>query len=375
MKAASHRTEKKGSKGDSCKKHAEYTTDFGPPVAAPSDPIARSAGSSQLTYGSISPKARALGRDPDMSKTSYFRHESAIVEGETIGENTNIGAFAHVLRGARIGRDGNICDHVFIENDVIVGDRVTIKPGVQLWDGVTIEDDVFIGPNATFTNDGFPRSKYHSGKLGRIVVKKGASIGANATILPGLTIGQNAMVGAGAVISADVPPNTVLAGNPAQIIGYVGTSEAESVLETPREIGSHETSVAGVRLYRMPLVEDLRGWLSFGEVQGHLPFEIRRYFLVFGVTGEHIRGEHAHKRQHQFLICVHGRVHIVADDGHNREEFVLDSPDLGIHICPMVWAAQYRYSKDAVLLVLSSDKYDVDDYIRDHTEFLALVGA
>jgi dTDP-4-dehydrorhamnose 3,5-epimerase-like enzyme len=190
-----------------------------------------------------------------------------------------------------------------------------------------------------------------------------------------LTIGQNAMVGAGAVISADVPPNTVLAGNPAQIIGYVGTSEAESVLETPREIGSHETSVTGVRLYRMPLVEDLRGWLSFGEVQGHLPFEIRRYFLVFGVTGEHIRGEHAHKRQHQFLICVHGRVHIVADDGHNREEFVLDSPELGIHICPMVWAAQYRYSKDAVLLVLSSDKYDVDDYIRDHTEFLALVGA
>jgi UDP-2-acetamido-3-amino-2,3-dideoxy-glucuronate N-acetyltransferase len=312
-----------------------------------------------------------------MSNASYFKHDQAIVESETIGENTRVWAFAHILPGARIGRECNIGDHVFVENDVVVGDRVTIKCGVQLWDGLTIEDDVFIGPNATFTNDLFPQRKHHQhhAEPARTLVKRGASIGANATILPGITIGQGAVVEAGAVVTATVPPNTILTGNPAQISGYVGTSSAGSVIEAPREIGSHSTSVAGVRLHRMPLVEDLRGWLSFGEGQCDVPFEIRRYFLVFGVTGEHIRGEHAHKRLHQFLVCVHGRCHIVADDGRNREEFVLDRPDLAIHIPPMVWAVQYRYSKDAVLLALTSDAYDPNDYIRDHSEFLALVGA
>ena len=310
-----------------------------------------------------------------MPNASYFKHDKAIVESDTIGENTKVWAFAHILPGARIGRECDIGDRVLIESDVVVGDRVTIKCGAQLCNGVTIEDDVFIGPNAIFTNDPFPRSKRPLKKLARTVAKKGASVGANATILPGLTIGQGAVVGAGAVLSADAPPNTVLTGNPARIAGYIGTSVAESVLEAPHEIGSRETSVAGVRLHRLPLVEDLRGPVSFGEVQTHIPFEIRRYFLVFGVTGEHIRGEHAHKRLQQFLICVHGRCHLVADDGHNREEFVLDRPDVGVYIPPMVWAVQYRYGKDAVLLVLTSDKYDPDDYIRDHSEFLALVGA
>jgi acetyltransferase-like isoleucine patch superfamily enzyme/dTDP-4-dehydrorhamnose 3,5-epimerase-like enzyme len=305
---------------------------------------------------------------------SYFKHEQGIVESHTIGDGTKVWAFAHILPGARIGRECNICDHVFIENDVIVGDRVTIKPGVQLWDGVTIEDDVFIGPNATFTNDRFPRSKRYREECPRTVVEKGASIGANATILPGLRIGQNAMVGAGAVITANAPPNTILVGNPARIMSYVGTTKAASALGAPREAGSSATSVAEVRLHRLPLIEDLRGWLSFGEAQLHVPFEIRRYFLVFGVTGEHIRGEHAHKRLHQFLICVHGRCHVIADDGTHREEFVLDRPDIGLHIPPMVWAAQYRYSKDAVLLVLASDRYEADDYIRDYPEFQALLG-
>jgi UDP-2-acetamido-3-amino-2,3-dideoxy-glucuronate N-acetyltransferase len=307
--------------------------------------------------------------------TAFFQHEQAIVESTTIGEKTSIWAFAHILPQARIGRECNICDHVFIENDVVVGDRVTIKSGVQLWDGVTIEDDVFIGPNATFTNDPFPRSKQRPEQFARTLVKKGASIGANATILPGLTIGSGATVGAGAVITANVPPNAVLVGNPARIVSYTGTGEPGALLEAPPEPGSRDAGVAGVRLYRLPLVEDLRGSLSFGEVARHVPFEVRRYFLVFDVTGEHIRGEHAHKRLQQFLVCVHGRCHVIADDGHNREEFVLDRPDIAVYIPPMVWAAQYRYSRDAVLLVLASDYYDPSDYIRDHAEFLALVGA
>ena len=152
---------------------------------------------------------------------SYFKHPNALVESETIGADTRVWAFAHILPGARIGSGCNICDGVFIENDVVVGDDVTIKCGVQLWDGITVENGVFIGPNATFTNDGFPRSKQSGFELLRTLVKAGATIGANATILPGLTIGLNAMVGAGAVVTRNVPDNAIVMGNPARISGYV----------------------------------------------------------------------------------------------------------------------------------------------------------
>jgi acetyltransferase-like isoleucine patch superfamily enzyme len=147
----------------------------------------------------------------------YFQHASAIVESEKIGSGTRIWAFTHVLPDARIGSDCNICDHVFVENDVIIGDRVTIKCGVQIWDGLRIDDDVFVGPNATFTNDIYPRSKQEFNLLGTHV-KKGATIGANATILPGLIIGEKAMVGAGAVVTKDVPPEVLVVGNPARIV-------------------------------------------------------------------------------------------------------------------------------------------------------------
>ncbi len=151
----------------------------------------------------------------------YFRHPAALVESARIGRGTRIWAFAHVLPGATIGEDCNICDHTFIENDVVVGDRVTIKCGVQLWDGVRLEDDVFVGPNATFTNDRMPRSKQRPPALLQTFVRKGASIGANATILPGIEIGAGAMVAAGAVVTKDVPPRALVMGNPARVRRYV----------------------------------------------------------------------------------------------------------------------------------------------------------
>jgi len=153
---------------------------------------------------------------------SIFTHEKSDVQSSTIGAGTKIWQYVVVLKNAVIGEDCNICSHCFIENDVVIGDRVTIKCGVQIWDGLRIEDDVFIGPNATFTNDPYPRSKQEFALL-QTVIKKGATIGANATILPDITIGENAMVGAGSVVTKDVPPNVLVVGNPARIIKTVET--------------------------------------------------------------------------------------------------------------------------------------------------------
>lgn len=149
----------------------------------------------------------------------FFAHSHALVESQQIGNNTRIWAFAHILPGARIGADCNICDHVFIENDVVIGDRVTIKCGVQIWDGISLGDDVLVGPNATFTNDLYPRSRQPF-QLRRTLVERGVSIGANATILCGITLGEGAMIGAGSVVLKDVPPYAVVVGNPARIVRY-----------------------------------------------------------------------------------------------------------------------------------------------------------
>lgn len=143
-------------------------------------------------------------------------HQLSDCKSTNIGDNTNIWQFCVIFPNAKIGNNCNICANVLIENDVTVGNNVTIKCGVQLWDGITIEDNVFIGPNATFTNDLFPRSKVYPEKFERTIIKKGASIGANATILCGITIGENAMIGAGSVVTKDIPDGEVWYGNPAK---------------------------------------------------------------------------------------------------------------------------------------------------------------
>jgi len=309
--------------------------------------------------------------------SDFFQHPNALVETQNIGKGTRVWAFAHVLPDAIIGADCNLCDHIFIENDVIVGDRVTVKSGVQLWDGITLEDDVFVGPNATFTNDPFPRSKKYPEKFPRTVIRKGASIGANATILPGLTIGQYAMVGAGTVVTKDVPPYAIVVGNPARIIGYVDSDRERAASRSSvdqAEVQERAVGVRGVSVVKLPLVVDLRGSLSFAETGQFLPFIPQRYFLVFDVPSREVRGEHAHRTCHQFLVCIKGSCSVMVDDGQHRAEVLLDRPNLGVHVPPMVWATEYKYSADAVLLVLASDVYKAEDYIRDYDLFLKELG-
>ncbi|HEY2818054.1 MAG TPA: WxcM-like domain-containing protein [Casimicrobiaceae bacterium] len=306
----------------------------------------------------------------------YFVHPNALCESTHIGAGTRIWAFAHVLPRAQIGSECNVCDHVFVENDVVIGDRVTIKSGVQIWDGVRLEDDVFIGPNATFTNDPFPRSKHRPVSFMPTLVCQHASVGANATILPGLTIGRDAMVGAGAVVTRSVPPAAIVAGNPARIVGYVDSRDDRSIAAVSHTDSAsiEPTRVAGVVVHDLPLVHDLRGNLTVGEVPADVPFSPKRYFLVLDVPTGETRGSHAHRECAQFLVCVTGSCAVVVDDGTNRLEIALDRPSRALYIPPMVWATQYKYTRDAVLLVLASHSYDARDYIRDYDEFLTAVG-
>lgn len=309
--------------------------------------------------------------------SDFFQHPNALVESASIGPRTRIWAFVHILPGAQIGADCNLCDQVFLENDVQIGDRVTIKSGVQLWDGITVEDDVFIGPNAAFANDIFPRSKQYPSAFLRTLIRRGASIGANATILPGITIGAYAMIGAGAVVTADVPPYAIVVGNPARITGYVEDEKkhrahkiASAADSSPTAAQPGDLGVGGAKLLALPLVKDLRGSLSFAEVGQFLPFAPQRYFLVFDVPAREVRGEHAHRRCEQFLVCVKGQCSVMVDDGQRRVETLLNRPTLGLYLPPLVWGAQYNYSPDAALLVLASRPYEAEDYIRDYDQFL-----
>jgi acetyltransferase-like isoleucine patch superfamily enzyme/dTDP-4-dehydrorhamnose 3,5-epimerase-like enzyme len=307
---------------------------------------------------------------------SVFVHPQGLCESVQVGEGTRVWAFAHVLPRAKIGTDCNICDHVFIENDVTLGDRVTVKCGVQIWDGIAIGNDVFIGPNATFTNDRFPRSLQRLAEYPKTVVEDGASIGGNCTILPGLRIGRKAMIGAGAVVTKDVPPLAIVMGNPAKITGYVDTLVHPGATGTRTADGSvSASSVDGVKLFNLRLVEDLRGDLSVGEFGAQIPFQPKRYFIVFNVPNGNVRGEHAHCVCEQFLVCVKGSLAVIVDNGEHREEFVLDRPSLGLYLPPMIWGIQYRYSADAVLMVFASELYDPQDYIRDYDAFLKRIAA
>lgn len=293
-------------------------------------------------------------------------HPSADVQTAKIGEETTIWQFSVILPNAEIGSNCNINAHCFIENDVIMGNNVTLKCGVQLWDGTRIEDDVFIGPNATFTNDKYPRSKQHPENFPLITIKKGASIGANATILPGITIGEKSIVGAGAVVTQDVAANAIVKGVPAKITGYTDTlTHPKHIFDTQQK-----KKLSGPVLYTLSTIHDIRGNLVVGEYSKDLPFIPQRIFMVYNVPSSKVRGAHAHKECHQFLIATHGSVNVILDNGESREEYILSDASVGLYIKPGVWGIQYKYSSDAVLLVLASHGYDSADYIRDYNEFL-----
>lgn len=234
-----------------------------------------------------------------------------------------------------------------------------------------IDPSVTIGPRVVLAGD-------------RIELQEGVRLDAACVIGEGVTVGLGAWVRAGAVVLQSVPPNAIVEGNPAQVVGYRENTLADC-LAAPRHIdlSAHDhlprparlpLGVGDCALYFMRKISDTRGCLTVGEVPSEIPFTPARYFAVYGVPSIELRGEHAHKSCQQFLICLHGTCRVLLDDSERRCEVTLDRPDVGIFMPEMTWGTQYRYSRDAVLMVFASQPYEADDYLRTYDEFLAELG-
>lgn len=213
-----------------------------------------------------------------------------------------------------------------------------------------------------------------------IVICEGSKLDPAVVIGPGVTVGRGAWVRAGAVVLRSVPPNSIVEGNPAQVVGYLNPSisgvlgGAKSIdIQSFGNLGRpsfERLDVGESSLFLMRNITDSRGSLTVGEVPSEVPFSPARYFIVYGVPSAELRGEHAHKRCRQFLVCVHGSCRVLLDDGKKRCEVTLDRPDVGIYMPEMIWGTQYRYSADAVLMVFASMPYEAEDYLRTYDEFL-----
>ena len=267
---------------------------------------------------------------------------TAACEARRVGNGTRILAFARIGPDVEIGDDCVVGSHAALEGEVTLADGVRVATGARL--------------------------------LGPVSVGPGATIGANAVLVgDGIDVGRGAVVKAGSVVAQSVPANAIVGGNPATIVAYVDSGHEAAVgkVVTPSSAAAvTETGVRGVTIHGMTNARDLRGSLTAAEFSD-LPFAPRRLFTVYDVPSESVRGSHAHRKCSQFLVCLAGAMSCLVDDGSAREEIRLANSEVGLHIPPMVWGTQWRYSPDAVLLVLASHSYDAADYIRDYEEFLA----
>lgn len=268
-------------------------------------------------------------------------HSTAICSREQVAENVTIGPYCVIEPGVTIAAGAIVSAQVLIARDTRIGANCRIGAGAKIGHGCTLEQNVTIGENA--------------------IIDDGIHLQIGARVNPGTMVGM------------PVPAYAIVSGRDAIISGYVDASPGLlpdlDVLAPNQPV---ESRVSGVSCFDMPEFPDLRGTLSVGEFGTRFPFLPRRYFLVYDVASERVRGEHAHKKCHQFLTCIHGACSVLADDGSNRQEFRLDRRNFGIHLPPMIWGIQYKFTRDAVLLVFASEHYDDTDYIRNYQEFVKL---
>lgn len=245
-----------------------------------------------------------------------------------------------------------------------------IASSALLHDQVVIENGVIVEAGVVFAPGGERPT----------IVRSNVHIAAGAVIGAGVELGREARIQPGAVVLTSVPPHSIVRGNPAQIVGYTADL-AEPWVATPDILffdkagvpvdrpTAHPLGVGGAAVYQMPRVADLRGALSVGEFGDDFPFVPKRYFIVFDVPSQELRGEHAHRVCHQFLICIHGSCRALIDNGLVRREVQLNRPDIGLYMPPLLWGTQHRYTADAVVLVFASRHYEAADYIRSYEEF------
>jgi UDP-2-acetamido-3-amino-2,3-dideoxy-glucuronate N-acetyltransferase len=259
--------------------------------------------------------------------------------------------------------------------------RIVIEADAVLIGGITLLGEVYIGKD-TYIEPGVCLAASQTGfnrPTQAVRIGQKVHVGASSVLCGGVIIGNGAWIEPGTVVVRDIPPHAIVTGHPATIVGYTNpatdkTQRKANILVPPENHGILKGQVEGVALYNFPQIRDLRGNLSVGEFERDVPFIPKRYFLVFGVPSSETRGQHAHRKCHQFLVAVAGTVSVVVDDGTNREEVHLDRPTAGLMIPAGIWGIQYKYSENAVLLVFASDHYDAGDYIRNYDEFLHFRG-
>jgi carbonic anhydrase/acetyltransferase-like protein (isoleucine patch superfamily)/dTDP-4-dehydrorhamnose 3,5-epimerase-like enzyme len=277
-----------------------------------------------------------------------------------------------VHEGAQVAGDCRLGDFVVIYPGASLAEGSRVDGFTQVWPGVRLEAGAILGPGVTL-------ERAADGASSDIVFGAGCRIGAGATVSHGVRVGAGAIVEPGTLVAQAVPPHAIVSGVPARITGYVEKLSGapsqpwRNQANFPDSPAAVRLGVGDVTLHRTKMVRDPRGDLSVGEFPKDIPFDPKRYFLVFNVPSEKTRGEHAHHKCHQFLLCVKGSCAVVVDDGHDRCEVMLESPDMGVYLPPLTWGIQYKYSSDAVLLVFTSDYYEADDYIRDYSEFVDIV--
>lgn len=280
-------------------------------------------------------------------------HELASCSSADIGEGSKIWQFTQILAGARIGKDCNISAGVFIEGQVTLGDRVTVKSGTQMWNGVTVEDDAFVGPNVTFTNDRNPRSKNYPPQWETTIVKSGSSIGGNATILPGVTIGEFAMIGAGAVVVANVPPRALVFGNPAMIQGFVDEKGMTIRPLQCSELLSEGNGHSEIFVSAIPGTVDSGNTLS--SLSGAV-FAGFRYPKISVLRGR----EYTMSRQPQFaapavIAPVQGAFKLHVKSSERTTVMSMDSQCPPIRLLADSEALPFAFTRNSILLVISED--------------------
>lgn len=247
--------------------------------------------------------------------------------------------------------------------------QFSVGPDCIISSTAEISDGVSIGARAIIDGDG-------------ILIRSNARIDSGCIIGENVTVGSGAWIRAGSVVLQSVPANAIVEGNPARVVGYQASSsrkqetapqliDIHSLLHLDKRPCMTSLGVSKCAIYLLRQVTDPRGSLTVGEVPTEVPFDPKRYFVVYGVPSSELRGEHAHKECEQFLLCLNGSVRVLLDDGDNRCEVILDRPEMGIYMPPLIWGTQYRYSRDAVLLVFASMPYSSSDYIREYEEFIS----